>query len=104
MKLGDVMGGAYAGVAAQAADVEISGISSDSRQVKPGDLFFALAGTKADGAAYAKDAIARGAAAVVTGLSTAIPDAAVPVLKVDDPRRLLAISAANFCHAQPKTM
>ncbi|UVC06879.1 UDP-N-acetylmuramoyl-L-alanyl-D-glutamate--2,6-diaminopimelate ligase [Rhizobium sp. TH2] len=104
MKLGDVMGGAYAGVAAQAEGIEISGISSDSRSVKPGDLFFALAGTKADGATYAQDAMARGAAAVVTGLSTAISDAAVPVLKVDDPRRLLAISAANLFHAQPKTM
>ena len=104
MKLGDVMGGAYAGVVAQAEGIEISGISSDSRSVKPGDLFFALAGTKADGAVYAQDAMSRGAAAVVTGPSTAISDAVVPVLKVDDPRRLLAISAANLFHTQPRTM
>ena len=104
MKLGDVMGGAYAGAAAQADNIEISGISSDSRAVAPGDLFFALAGTRADGAAFAQDAIAKGAAAVVTGLSTTISDASVPVVEVDDPRRLLALSAANFYGAQPRTM
>ncbi|TIT27586.1 MAG: UDP-N-acetylmuramoyl-L-alanyl-D-glutamate--2,6-diaminopimelate ligase, partial [Mesorhizobium sp.] len=34
-------------------DTEVTGISSDSRQVRPGVVFFALTGTKADGAAYA---------------------------------------------------
>jgi UDP-N-acetylmuramoyl-L-alanyl-D-glutamate--2,6-diaminopimelate ligase len=104
MKLGDVMGGAYAGAVAQAAEIGISGISSDSRSVKPGELFFALAGTKTDGAGFAKDAIAKGAAAVVTSISTSVSDASVPVIKVDDPRRLLALSAANFSGAQPRTM
>jgi len=37
-------------------DLEVTGISSDSRQVKPGVVFFALAGSKADGAAYAASA------------------------------------------------
>ena len=46
-------------------DVEVTGISSDSRTVKTGVVFFALAGSKADGAAYAADAAKRGAAAVV---------------------------------------
>ena len=50
-------------------DVEVSGVSSDSRQVTPGTVFFAVSGSKADGAAYASDAVKRGAVAVVAAKS-----------------------------------
>ena len=73
------------------ADLEVTGISSDSRQVKPGVVFFALAGTKADGAAYAADAARRGALVLVSGKSSAIAGLPVPVLAVDDPRLALAL-------------
>lgn len=85
-------------------DLEVTGISSDSRQVKPGVVFFALAGSKADGAAYAADAAKRGAAAVVAGKASAIAGLSVPVLSVDDPRLALALSAARFFGKQPETM
>lgn len=85
-------------------DLEVTGISSDSRQVKPGVVFFALAGSKADGAAYAVDAAKRGAAAVVVGKASAIAGLSVPVLSVDDPRLALALSAARFFGKQPETM
>lgn len=84
------------------ADLEVTGISSDSRQVKPGAVFFALAGTKADGATYAADAARRGAAAIVAG--SAIAGLPVPVLAVDDPRLALALSAARYFGKQPETM
>lgn len=85
-------------------DLEVTGISSDSRQVKPGVVFFALAGSKADGAAYAADAAKRGAAAVVVGKASAIAGLSVPVLSVADPRLALALSAARFFGRQPETM
>jgi UDP-N-acetylmuramoyl-L-alanyl-D-glutamate--2,6-diaminopimelate ligase len=85
-------------------DTEVTGISSDSRQVKPGVVFFALAGTKADGAAYAADAAARGAAAIVTGKGSAVAVPSVPVLTVDDTRLALALSAARYFGGQPQTM
>ncbi|MEI9418459.1 UDP-N-acetylmuramoyl-L-alanyl-D-glutamate--2,6-diaminopimelate ligase [Mesorhizobium sp. Cs1321R2N1] len=84
------------------ADLEVSGISSDSRQVKPGVLFFALAGIRADGASYAADAARRGAAAIVAG--SALADLPVPVLAVNDPRLALALSAACYFGRQPQTM
>ncbi|MEJ6784334.1 UDP-N-acetylmuramoyl-L-alanyl-D-glutamate--2,6-diaminopimelate ligase [Aminobacter sp. Piv2-1] len=85
-------------------DVEASGVSSDSRQVTPGTLFFAVPGSKADGAAYAADAAKRGALAVIASKETRISAVGVPVILVDDPRQALALSAARFYGRQPKTM
>ncbi|MBZ9799501.1 UDP-N-acetylmuramoyl-L-alanyl-D-glutamate--2,6-diaminopimelate ligase [Mesorhizobium sp. ES1-4] len=86
------------------ADLEVTGLASDSRQVKPGVVFFALAGTRADGATFAADAARRGAAAVVAGKGGALADLPVPVLAVDDPRLALALSAARYFGKQPQTM
>ncbi|WP_095202155.1 UDP-N-acetylmuramoyl-L-alanyl-D-glutamate--2,6-diaminopimelate ligase [Mesorhizobium carmichaelinearum] len=86
------------------ADLEVTGISSDSRQVKPGVVFFALAGTKADGAAYAADAARRGALAIVTSKGSSVAGLPVPVLAVDDPRLALALSASRYFGKQPQTM
>lgn len=44
---------------------EVSGVSLDSRQVKPGHLFFAVKGTQADGHAYIPKALELGAIAVI---------------------------------------
>ena len=52
----------------EAADARAAGVAYDSRQVAPGDLFCALAGAKADGAAFIRDALARGAVAVLHGV------------------------------------
>ncbi|TPK64585.1 UDP-N-acetylmuramoyl-L-alanyl-D-glutamate--2,6-diaminopimelate ligase [Mesorhizobium sp. B2-4-19] len=86
------------------ADLEVAGISSDSRQVKPGVVFFALAGTKADGVAYAADAARRGALAIVTVKGSSVAGLPVPVLTVDDPRLALALSASRYFGKQPQTM
>jgi UDP-N-acetylmuramoyl-L-alanyl-D-glutamate--2,6-diaminopimelate ligase len=86
------------------SDTEIAGLSSDSRAIQPGMLFFALAGAKADGAAFAADAASRGALAVVMAKGRANGALSVPAVEVDDPRRALALAAAKFYAAQPKTM
>jgi UDP-N-acetylmuramoyl-L-alanyl-D-glutamate--2,6-diaminopimelate ligase len=49
-------------------EIEISGLSSHSKKVAPGDLFFAKKGYLSDGADYIKDAFLAGAKAVVTDL------------------------------------
>ena len=86
---------------AAAGAIEISGLSADSRKVDNGTLFVALSGTKADGAAYVADAVARGAVAIVASHAV---DASVPVVVVDNPRRFLALAAAAFFARQPATM
>ncbi|WLS02712.1 UDP-N-acetylmuramoyl-L-alanyl-D-glutamate--2,6-diaminopimelate ligase [Shinella oryzae] len=86
-----------------AAATDVSGITSDSRTVKPGDLFVALSGSKADGSRFIADAVARGAAAVVVAEGTTV-DVSVPVIPVAVPRRFLALAAARFYGRQPETM
>ena len=51
-------------VPADAASLKVAGITSDSREVRPGDLFVAIPGGTTDGATYISDARARGAIAV----------------------------------------
>jgi len=102
MKISDLAGPEIALPDAVAA-TDVTGIASDSRKVKPGDLFVALSGTKADGSAFVADAVSRGAAAVVVAAGTSV-DVSVPVVAVREPRRFLALAAARFYGRQPETM
>jgi UDP-N-acetylmuramoyl-L-alanyl-D-glutamate--2,6-diaminopimelate ligase len=85
---------------------EFAGITSDSRKVKPGYLFAALAGSKTDGARFVKDAVARGATAVLGAPALAEDVAALGVRFIPDenPRKELAHLAAAFFGAQPETV
>lgn len=84
----------------------ITGLTADSRQVQPGYLFAALAGQKADGTAFIDDALARGAAAVLTEPGPDLshlrgPHGSVAVLTAANPRLALARMAARFYGNQP---
>src|ERR1700748_650546 len=87
----------------QAKAVEIAGLSVDSRAVKPGDLFFALAGARTDGARFVDAAIAAGAAAIA-GDRIPTGGCAVPFVTTPNPRHALALAAAKFFPLQPATI
>ena len=73
----------------------VSGIAYDSRAVTPGQVFVALKGQHADGTSFARQAIDRGAAAVVS--EQAAPEGVrVPWAIVEDARLALAVLAAAF--------
>ncbi len=85
------------------AALEISGIASDSRQVRPGDLFVAIRGMDADGHSFIGDAVRRGAVAVIgeEPESTALAlGASVPYFRVPNSREALAWLAAAW-HGYP---
>ena len=88
--------GADANAPPGAGNVEVAGITSDSRSVRPGYVFAAIAGSKADGARFIGDAVAKGAVAVLAGQDAEVNVGDVPVLRVAEPRRLLALMAARF--------
>ncbi|HSS45746.1 MAG TPA: Mur ligase domain-containing protein, partial [Thermoanaerobaculia bacterium] len=82
---GDVAGG----------DVVLSGVAVDSRRVQPGDLFVAFPGARADGHDYAREAVARGARAVL-GMRRpeSLPPGLPVVLSPDTKGALLAFAGA----------
>jgi UDP-N-acetylmuramoyl-L-alanyl-D-glutamate--2,6-diaminopimelate ligase len=102
MKLRDLFG-EHARIDPQAQAVEVTGLASDSRVVKPGDLFFALAGARTDGARFIDSAILSGAVAVA-GDHPPPGGCRVPFIATPDPRRALALAAARFFVEQPATI
>ena len=84
--------------------VEISGLSADSRSVRPGYLFAALPGTAANGASFIGDAIEHGAVAVLARPGTPVADPNVCLVEDENPRHRLALIAARFFPRQPETI
>ncbi len=81
----------------------IGGIAADSRAVKPGFLFAAVPGTKADGLTFVPQALAAGAVAVMAERAPSLPDG-VAFVHVRNVREALARTAANFFPRQPATI
>ena len=82
-----------------AADPVVEGIGADSRKIRPGFLFAALPGAKANGRDFAAAAVEAGAVAVLAGED--MPGLGVPVVVSSDPRRAYALAAAAFWGRQP---
>jgi UDP-N-acetylmuramoyl-L-alanyl-D-glutamate--2,6-diaminopimelate ligase len=96
-------GGSASHLPAQACDLEIAGLTADSRAVKPGFLFAALPGSKTDGRGFIADAVRQGAVAILCDDGTAV-ETTVPVITDRNPRRRLALMAARFYAPQPKML
>ena len=83
-----------------------TGLTSDSRLVKPGYLFAALSGAHTDGARYVAEAVARGATTVLgpPALARDVEALGVRFIADEQPRRRLAELAADFYRAQPEVI
>jgi UDP-N-acetylmuramoyl-L-alanyl-D-glutamate--2,6-diaminopimelate ligase len=87
----------------RAEDAAVTGLAMDSRAVRPGDLFFALAGSKTDGARFIDSAVAAGAVAIA-GDHPPHGGLSIPFVTTPNPRRALALAAAKFYPRQPGTI
>jgi UDP-N-acetylmuramoyl-L-alanyl-D-glutamate--2,6-diaminopimelate ligase len=87
-------------------DIDIIGLTADSREVRPGYLFAALPGAMQDGRDYIEQAIGNGAAAVLAPPAVKQSDIGGGAHLVVDPnpRQRLARMAAQFHQAQPDTI
>ena len=83
-------------------DLNITGLTADSRSVNPGFLFAALPGTVVDGRAYIPEAINRGAAAILVPDGTSVDTETIQLVTDSNPRRRFAQLAARFYATQPK--
>jgi UDP-N-acetylmuramoyl-L-alanyl-D-glutamate--2,6-diaminopimelate ligase len=112
LRLFDLIGGEGVDLAENEAlrNVEITGLTSDSRKVQPGNLFAALPGIRQDGRDFIQDALRRGAGAVLVETDGAPAPAygdiptEIPVIQDDEPRRRLSLMAARFYETQPEVV
>ncbi|MCL2391488.1 MAG: UDP-N-acetylmuramoyl-L-alanyl-D-glutamate--2,6-diaminopimelate ligase [Oscillospiraceae bacterium] len=78
---------------ATSLDLEVSGVSYDSRKTKPGDLFVAVKGYESDGHDYICTALEKGAVCVVCEKN---PGLSVPFVIVKDSRKALAVVSSEW--------
>lgn len=81
-------------VETSARTLAITGVAVDSRAVKRGQVFVAVRGTASDGHDFVRDALRRGAAAVVA--ERELPGIGVPFVVVENSAKALALMAARF--------
>src|SRR5262249_17316600 len=97
LRLSAVLAGVEADAPAESAQIKIRQVECDSRKVRAGALFFAMHGAKADGNAFVRDAVERGATAIA---SEEDPPAGLPAnvawIRVGEARKALALAAGNF--------
>jgi murE/murF fusion protein len=84
------------------ADVEITGVQSDSRAIKAGDVFVAIRGLRSDGHEFVAQVIAQGASAVV--VERELPNVTVPQIVVDDSTRALGVLTGKIFGDPAKAM
>jgi UDP-N-acetylmuramoyl-L-alanyl-D-glutamate--2,6-diaminopimelate ligase len=99
MNLGEVLAGArlLEALPSALAEMEVAGLEYDSRRVERGFVFFAFAGSRADGRQFAQDALGRGALAVVSELDR--PSEFIGAwIQTAHGRSTLATAARNFYH------
>lgn len=74
----------------------ISGVTTDSRTLSPGDLFFALAGENFDGHDYLLQVFEKGAAGAVISKSVELPDQSRALIQVEDTLQALQDLASSW--------
>jgi UDP-N-acetylmuramoyl-L-alanyl-D-glutamate--2,6-diaminopimelate ligase len=101
-RLAEVIARVHARPTSSAEDPTISGVTHDSRSVRPGDLYAALPGAHTHGARFADDAMAAGAVAVLTDDAGSAIGGPLPVVVVPDPRAILG-GFASWIYGEPST-
>ncbi len=91
------------GVAEASRDLDIAGLTADSRAVKPGFLFAALKGVAAHGRDFVAQAKLNGAIAVLSAGDLGA-DPGVAHVVAGDPRRAFALAASRFYPRRPATI
>jgi UDP-N-acetylmuramoyl-L-alanyl-D-glutamate--2,6-diaminopimelate ligase len=103
MKLSNLLSD-EASIEAGVAEMQVTGITVDSRAVKPGNVFVAVSGAKTNGARFIEQAVKAGAVAVAAEQRPETLPAGIAFIQTKNPRRFLALGAATFFPHQPETI
>ena len=93
MKLNDILKNVTALETGADGEMEITGVSYDSRATQPGDVFVAIRGFDTDGHRYIPDAVKKGAVAVICEEK---PGVDIPYVLVENSRYALAVASRDF--------
>ena len=85
-------------------NINIEGLSLDSRKIKRNYLFFAVRGAEFNGEKYISNAINKGAKAVVCSLKCKIKNNKVPIIKVKNVSEILTYACKTFYHKKPSNI
>ena len=103
MLLKDLLKGIEYEISGGTADIDIKSVTDDSRQVRPGGLFIAVAGHSQDGRKFADSAVSNGAIVVVSDQKIRVPGGVLGVY-VKDIREALSAIAVNFYDAPSRKL
>ncbi len=84
--------------------IHIKDISFDSRKLKKKDIFFAIRGNHTSGLKFVDEAIAKGAAAIVSDKKLKFKNNKIPFLLVKDARKSLAEACSKFYKEKPSNI
>jgi len=101
MKLFELLQGVEILETTASLDLEISGVSYDSRKTQPGDLFVAITGYETDGHLFIPMAAQKGAAVV---LCEQVPQTDIPYVRIAATRPALAVVGANWFGQPARSM
>ena len=91
-------------LSANTQEINIEGLSLDSRQIKKNYLFFATKGKKYNGKDYIFSAIKKGAGAVVCDVNCKIKNTKVPIIKVRNIKKIIIEACKIFYYLKPKNI
>ena len=103
MKLHELLRGLNITVSTGSLDVDITGIASDNRKVKPGNVFVCYQGINVDSHSFIPDVLQKGAAVVVGEkpvVALGVPAKSITYVQVPNGRRAMSLLAANW-HGNP---
>ncbi len=92
------------GISKDKENISISGITSNSNEVKKNFIFFAIKGNKLNGEKFIKDAIKKGASVIICSQNCNFKDKKIQIIKTKNIRYLLSEISSKFYNLKPKNI
>ena len=92
------------GISKDKENISISGITSNSNEVKRNFIFFAIKGNKLNGETFIKDAVKKGASIIICSQNCKFKDKKIKIIRTKNIRFLLSEISSKFYKLKPKNI